>query len=265
MRINQVYIEDFKNLKQFCIDLDDNQMNTVLLGENATGKSNFIEAIVLIFKFLDISTDVTRKYPDFKYWIEYHCNEQVISIDYTGKSYKIEIEGNSKPLSFKDFFSKEGKRQYLPRYVFTYYSGVSNRLDEIFWDHQFKFYDRIIKEDFDKSELDDLRRLFYVKQIHSFFVLLAFFALPRIEKKSRDFLKNVLGIEDLESVLFVLKKSHWSKEDDYKKFWGAKGLVKDFLSVLWSHAYAPINEKIKVKIGFNQEETQDRLVSSFLL
>ncbi|GAB3224212.1 AAA family ATPase [Spirosoma arcticum] len=48
MRIDKVYIEDFKNLQKFCIDLDRNQMNTVLLGENATGKSNFIEAIVLI-------------------------------------------------------------------------------------------------------------------------------------------------------------------------------------------------------------------------
>ena len=57
MRIDQVYIEDYKNLKQFTINLDENEMKTVLLGQNASGKSNFIEALILIFKYLDLSTD----------------------------------------------------------------------------------------------------------------------------------------------------------------------------------------------------------------
>ena len=43
MRIHKVYIEKFKNLQQFEISLNSNEMNTVLLGQNATGKSNFIE------------------------------------------------------------------------------------------------------------------------------------------------------------------------------------------------------------------------------
>lgn len=55
MRIHKVYIEDFKNLKQFEINLEPDEMNTVLLGQNATGKSNFIEALVLIFKYLDLA------------------------------------------------------------------------------------------------------------------------------------------------------------------------------------------------------------------
>ena len=258
MRVDQLYIENFKNLKKFCIDLDTEQMNTVLLGENATGKSNFIEALVLIFKYLDLSTETTRKYPDFKYWIQYQCNGHIIHVDYTGKSYKLDIEGWEKSPTLKHFFSKEGKRKYFPKYVFTYYSGVSNRLDQIFWEHQNNFYNKIIKPDFDKNELDDLRRLFYVKQIHSFFVLLAFFALPRIEKKSREFLLDVLGIEDLESVLFVLKKPEWGNKN-YKEFWGADGLVKDFLTVLWDHSFAPIYDERKVKVDFRQEETRSRL------
>lgn len=259
MRVNKVYIEDFKNLKKFCIDIDENQMNTVLLGENATGKSNFIEALVLIFKHLDLSKDSSRKYPSFKFWIQYECNGRNIIIDYTDKSYNIHIDGEIKQPTFKFFFSKEGKRMYLPKYVFTYYSGVSNRLDEIFWDHQEIFYNKIIKSDFEIDELDDLRRLFYVKQIHSFFVLLAFFALPRIEKKSKAFLQDVLGIEDLESVLFVLKKSKWENEGGDERFWGADGLVKEFLSVLWDHSFAPIYETKKVKVDFRRKETRNRL------
>lgn len=260
MRIDKVYIEDFKNLKKFCIDFDENQMNTVLLGENATGKSNFVEALVLIFKYLDLSNESTRRYPNFKYWIQYKCHENEIIVDYTGTSYNLGIKNALKPPTLKLFFSKDGKSKYLPKYVFTYYSGVSNRLDQIFWEHQENFYNRIIKPDFEKNELDDLRRLFYVKQIHSFFVLLAFFALPRIEKKSKDFLMNVLGIEDLESVLFVLKKPSWNNETGDPRFWGATGLVQEFLSVLWDYSFAPIyNDDNNVQVDFRRTETRKRL------
>jgi predicted ATPase len=260
MRIDKVYIEDFKNLKKFCIDFDDKQMNTVLLGKNATGKSNFIEALVLIFKFLDLSNSSTRRFPPFKFWIQYRCYDNTISIDYTSTGYKISLDSKDKLLSQKEFFSEEGKKQFLPKYVFTYYSGVSNRLDEIFWEHQENFYNKIIKSDFNKNELDDLRRLFYVKQIHSFFVLLAFFALPRIEKKSKDFLLNVLGIEDLESVLFVLKKPTWTNDKGDPKFWGAAGLVQEFLNILWDYSLAPMyHEDTNVKVDFRRTETRKRL------
>ena len=259
MRIDKVYIENFKNLKKFCINLDETQMNTVLLGENATGKSNFIEALVLIFKFLDLSNENVRKYPEFKFWLQYKCHDNEIMIDYTADTYQIAIKGEIKAPTFKYFFSKEGKGKFLPKYVFTYYSGVSNRLDQIFWEHQENFYNRIIKPDFKGEELDDLRRLFYVKQIHSFFVLLAFFALPKIESKSKDFLMKVLGIEDLESVLFVLKKATWKNEKGDERFWGASGLVQEFLSVLWDHSFAPIYEDKSINIDFRRSETRKRL------
>ena len=42
MRIDKVSIGDFKNLKKFSIDFDETKMKTVLLGQNTTGKSNFI-------------------------------------------------------------------------------------------------------------------------------------------------------------------------------------------------------------------------------
>lgn len=258
MRIDKVYIEDFKNLKKFCIDLDEKQMNTVLLGQNATGKSNFIEALVKIFKYLDLSNESSRKYPEFKYWIKYNCHGNNIIIDYTTKTYKIEIEGREKSPSFKEFFSTEGKQLYFPKYVFTYYSGISNRLDEVFWEHQNNFYKKIIRPDFKIEELDDLRKLFYVKPIHSFFVLLAFFSLSRIEKKSKQFLLDVLGIEDLESVLFVIKKAFWAKKEKVK-FWGAEGLVKEFLNILWDYSLAPIYEDKSIDVDFRRQETQKRL------
>ena len=265
MRIDKVYIEDFKNLKKFCIDLDETQMNTVLLGQNATGKSNFIEALVQIFKFLDLSNSNARRFPEFKYWIRYQCRNKTITIEYLeDKNYVIHIEGKTKSPSLKDFFSENGKKEYLPQYIFTYYSGTNNRLDEIFWEHQKNFYKEIIKKGFDSSRLDSLRRLFYVKPIHSFFVLMAFFSLQRMEKKSKDFLKNVLGIEDLESVLFVLKEAKWENDKGDPKFWGAEGLVKDFLDVVWDYSYAPIYHQTKVYPDFRSKGVNENHLYLYL-
>ena len=39
MRIDKVFIKRFKNLVDFEIDLNERQMQTVLLGKNASGKS----------------------------------------------------------------------------------------------------------------------------------------------------------------------------------------------------------------------------------
>lgn len=260
MRIDYVYIEEFKNLKKVRIDLDENQMNTVLLGQNATGKSNFLEALILIFKQLDLEEDPPQ---GFKYEIQYQIRGISVNINYLDEKPKFEeIFGESiTPISpFKisanriisrpEFF--RNKNKYLPKYIFTYYSGLSDRLDKLFWKHQQRFYSEIKKPDFDKTKLDDLRRLFYVKQIHSFFVLLAFFALPNIEKKTSDFLLKILGIENLESVLFILKEPSWAGKGD-ERFWGAEGLVKEFLSELWNFSMAPIYYKQTIYPDFRSK------------
>ncbi|MFA6424722.1 MAG: AAA family ATPase [Phycisphaerae bacterium] len=262
MRIDKVYIEDFKNLKKFSIDLDKGKMKTVLLGQNATGKSNFIEALVLIFKYLDLSTDTKRQYPNFDYSITYEINKKPINIIHTKNTYEISI-GKEKIKNFKSFFSQDGKRLYQPKYVFTYYSGLSNKLKKHFWEHQEKFYDQIIKPDFKENELDSLRKLFYVQMVHSYFVLLAYFSFADEEKESIKFLNEVLKIKDIESILFILKMPGWAKnrikKDPDDRFWTAEGLVRRLLDLLWTYSLAPIYHHEKIKVDFKEEEPQDRL------
>ena len=85
MRIDKVYIENFKNLKNFNIDFDKDKMKTVLLGQNATGKSNFMEVLVLIFKYLDLSNETKRQSPAFNYSINYKIQGQLVSISMAKK------------------------------------------------------------------------------------------------------------------------------------------------------------------------------------
>lgn len=240
MRIDKVYIKNFKNLIEFEIELAEGFMEKVLLGQNATGKSNLIEALVLIFKYLDLD-----KIPSFLYRIEYFCRGHKIRAEFDGKR---SFFKNDKKITIKDFYDR--KNDYLPKYVFTYYSGVSNRLEEHFNDHQINFYKKIIQPDVDTTEIEDLRKLFYVRLIHSYFVLLAFFSFE--DDESNQFLRNYLDIDGIESILFVLKDPGWKGNDD-PRFWGATGLVKEFLDKVWNYSIAPIYHVETVKPDFRSK------------
>ena len=263
MRIDEVTIENFKNLKHFHIDLDKANMKTVLLGQNATGKSNFIEALVLIFKFLDLSSTRSKKFAPFNYSITYEIHKYNVKINQNMNKYEIFID--KKEVDAKSFFSEEGKQLYQPKYVFAYYSGLSNKLKEHFWEHQDKFYTRIIKSDFKEEELDSLRKLFYVQLVHSYFVLLAYFSFDDEEKNSIEFLNEVLKIKDIESILFILKKPKWAtakmkrEKIPNDRFWAADGLVRTFLNRLGDYSLAPIYHKEKKQTDFREHISQDRL------
>ena len=93
-----------------------------------------------------------------------------------------------------------------------------------------------------KSEVDlkgDIRPLFYAKPFHSQFVLLAFFLSDQDNKEEKTFLREHLGIEGLDSVHFVMRKPGWAKQQD-ELFWGAYGVVRDFLDKLFPYALAPV-------------------------
>jgi predicted ATP-binding protein involved in virulence len=249
MRIHKVYIEDFKNLKQFEINLDPNEINTILLGQNATGKSNFIEALVLIFKYLDLEKEPPKEI-NLKYKIEYVCRDKKIVVDCLNGKYSFHtgnkqiVDGKEdwlveeKGLSKAEFFRK--KNDYLPKYVFTYYSGISNRLKNHFDEHQKKFYKKIIEEDATRENVDELRRMFYVQLVHSYFVLMAFFAHE--DENTKNFLQKYLLIEDMESILFKFHNPAWAGAKKFQDnfMWRARGLVREFLDKLWELSLAPI-------------------------
>ena len=258
MRIDKVHIEAFKNLIDFHIDLDQTKMHTVLLGENAAGKSNFLEALVIIFRDLDLNQSTP-----FQYQIDYQCKQNRLRV-MGGPSVRgnfqmydldqIESETDSKkakPISKTKI--RNNKSDFFPQYVFSYYSGVSNRLLEHFDTHQRRFY---------KDLLDGVdaphRPLFYARNIHSHFVLMAFYAfgLGGVDQ----FLEDYLGIVGLESVLFVLKKPLWAKsKTEALKFWEAKGVVREFLDDVWEASMAPITSENNIREDFRRSHTQEQL------
>ena len=244
MRLDWLRIEDWKNLRGFELDFDETQLTTVLIGANGTGKSNLMEAIVRIFRNLDLG-----QAPDFAYRLRYQCRARTIEIDAKPKlsdeerktRRQVEVTVDGAQLTAKDFEVRKG--ELLPTNVFGYYSGSKRRLEVLFNQHLQDFYKATLD-----SEVQPLRRFFYCHLMHGNFALLAFFA--REDRAAKKFLADHMGVEGIESVLFVLRNPWWfkgkpnaiMKAEGDPRFWFARGLVKKFVAHLWDHAYPPIRD-----------------------
>jgi len=151
MRLHKLWISDFKNLKDFSIEFDRKSPITVVVGWNGTGKSNLFEVLVIIFRDLDLNQPTP-----FAYRIEYACHGNHVSIDYDPKRVGRErLKKEITPINLVlDGGGSKNEPQYLPTFVFGYYSGPSSRLKELFAEHQKRYYDAIREaKDTDKAEL----------------------------------------------------------------------------------------------------------------
>jgi predicted ATPase len=259
----------FKSLRDFEINFEDEQADkfrpTVIVGENGTGKTNLLEALVTIFRDLDLD-DRT----EFAYTIKYECRKRTIQISsHPKRSLAIilrEEDGKEVKITLAKF--RQRKEELLPRHVFCYYSGNNLRLERLFFKHQQKHYQNSTTKykDLTVEERKDLelQRFFYAKTVHSKFVLLSFFTEK--DEKVHEFLRETFGITGLESVLFLLRKPSWAKAKSNAKgkegerFWRSDGLVRQFLNHLYEHSLAPLElPGVPIERDFYGAEKEDLL------
>ncbi len=267
----------FKNLKDVTIDFDQSHWITVIIGWNGTGKSNVLEALAIIFReFISPKKNPKIKFAfKLSYWMNSAENEKAIYIDHDPdrkrnkftislldrsilngreiEDYVSDQEADVAHIPLSKFLSDDSN---LPKYVFSYYSGESQRMHDVFSPY-LEWYDDKLR----RGEDPGVKRLFYALPVHSQFVLLAFLIGIDVEKNEtiNHLLKENLGLDPangLESVLFVLRQPPWKgKDDGDPRFWRAKGIVSDFLSRLYDIALAPITTTRKVPVSLWNKET----------
>ncbi|TPQ24965.1 AAA family ATPase [Methylomonas koyamae] len=311
MQLLRIRIPAFRNLRDLDIGFEshlppaagasaDAQPKPVrshaLIGQNGTGKSNLIEALITIFRDVDLDREAA-----FDYTLEYTIRGHTVRIEAdTAKQKRPYVWVDGKTES-QGYLLKN--RELLPAHIFAYYSGRNERIEALFQEHQRRFNQRQeittdevlseqLLENFTGSEADiraveeakrrresrlkqagddRLRRLFYCRGGHSQLVLLA--CLLSDDPVFQKVLKN-LHIESLESALFVLKEPHRLREkrrsgkfDEQElnegdpRFWYARGnVVSEFLDKLWQVAWAPIEQEATKQIDFRgRSEKQKQL------
>jgi predicted ATPase len=312
MQLQRVRIPAFRNLRDLHIAFEsylpvssgkatDTSRKSIrshaLIGQNGTGKSNLIEALITIFRDVDLDREA-----DFDYTLEYNIRGHEVRMEaYTAKQKRpfVWVDGKAESQSYL-----LKNRELLPSHIFAYYSGRNERMETLFQEHQRRFNRQ---QEFSASEKlsgdalaslyrnsefdanaaaklradietrsrrygdDTLRRLFYCRGGHSQLVLLA--CLLSNDPVFLKVLKN-LHIESLESALFVLKEPHRLREkrkggkfeedelvEGDPRFWYARGnVVSEFLDKLWQVAWAPIEQEATKQIDFRgRSEKQKQL------
>ncbi|WP_321818480.1 MULTISPECIES: AAA family ATPase [unclassified Paraburkholderia] len=311
MQLRYLAIPDFRNLRGVVIDFATHLEPTpggaadsaskpirshALIGQNGVGKSNLIEALITIFRDVDLDRDAALDYT-----LEYEIRGRAVRLQAeTAKQKRPFVWVDGEPESQGHLLKN---RELLPSHIFAYYSGRNERIEALFQEHQRRFNQRQeittdevlpeqLLENFTASEADiraleeakrrrearqrqagddRLRRLFYCRGGHSQLVLLA--CLLSDDQVFQKVLKN-LHIESLESALFVLKEPHrlrskrqGGKFDENElnegdpRFWYARGnVVSEFLDKLWQVAWAPIEREATKQIDFRgRTEKQKQL------
>ncbi|MCC7020166.1 MAG: AAA family ATPase [Ardenticatenales bacterium] len=255
MRLIHLRIPKYRNLVSFEINFDSSESTTVLLGRNGTGKSNLIEAIVEIFRELEVGQATA-----FYYDIEYSCYGHSIHVecDPARPSRRLAIEVDGSKMSAARF--RDQVHVLLPQHVFAYYSGWGSRLEKQFEPPTRRRYRALLRNEDDDAPL---RRFFFCRKEYSQLALLAFFLTD--DGKAQKFLGERLGIDAFESALFVLKKPWWGNHrgvrpgvDTEEQLWNATGAFLPFVRRLWDVALAPLQrtEDVERPIPRDTERTE---------
>ncbi len=143
MRIKSLWISEYKNLKDFTIEFDTSNPLNIIIGANGSGKSNFLEALALIFKELYLLKEST--YYDDKLFEKRVFNNKIHLFSSINFSYSLEMIDKEKDIIKIQYESNEAyvfyKNQvefslydgliFLPENILVNYSGNSNRIKNI--------------------------------------------------------------------------------------------------------------------------------------
>jgi len=259
MRLKSIFISEYRNLRNFKLDLDGASLVDVIVGKNGSGKSNLFEALLGILRHLD-QLDRADNYIAFDYNIVYEIDGRDIEIAWKAGELRINQEGNRKTLGQTPF----------PDNVLIYYSGHNATVSSLVADYERKFRDRI-----KGATVEDSRRFIGIGQEYKALLLAMLLVQPE-NSRAQIFIREKLRITNLgiakpgtkefsEPVLkIVLQRPTYARGNDSGKYdidpieltsryWRAIGITKDFLDILnsciWKNA-----EELTVTEGYLSEE-----------
>lgn len=273
MKINHLHIDDWYILKDFDISFDKDI--SVLIGENGSGKSSVIEAIMLIFghlykyyidgdKTASFISGYTINFDSYISSVKKLYNVEIRSIAYQDENeedgnFKHSLKIDGKPYSLKeaDLFLKDigGFSSLLPENIIVYYSGITERLRELSEYFEEKYRKKVTRSNNEYS-LNPLKLppdipFLYSRSEHLATILLC--SIISEESFHSYFTDNYLNGIDKASINIAinLKKPSWGNGDT-TSFWGAHdGIIKQFLMLLHAYSDDAVFEDTHIKLSYS--------------
>jgi predicted ATPase len=248
MRLKEVYISDYKNLKEFRLSFESESFLDVFVGKNGTGKSNLFEALIEIFRHLFEFDKGSSADIHFDYSIGYEIEGKETQIEWQAGALK--IDGKSR---------KKMGQTPLPDNVLVYYSGHNETVSQLIQDYEERFQGRIKSADASES------RYFLGVGPEYKELLLSTLLIQPSDNPARRFVRQKLSIAETgDELRLVLKRPHYAKTPEYDvvnndekdRFWSPKGITKDFLDRL-SKCISPADDNSPIRTeGYQANDDQ---------
>jgi len=224
MKLEYIHIAGYKNLIDTTLVFETSENPITIIGNNGTGKSNLIEALLHVFVGLYYG-----KPPEFDYHIRYAAHNKQIEVRNSvhDGSYTVTVDGM--PWSHAQFNRRVRSPQQMPPFpsqVFIYYSGTCDRVENIVKKYNRSYLYKL------KNQSDDLERQFVFSDISQAEWIL----LGLIAHRHHALLID-LGIDDLHGVKLMLQPPEsYVRDRDDPIYWGTEGGIREFLADLHNAA-----------------------------
>ena len=237
MRLKNVFISNYKNLKDFSLSFNGDSFIDIFVGKNGSGKSNLLEALIEIFRHI-IEFDSNRPELDFNYTISYEINGKTTEIKWENEALTI----NEKP-------RKTIGKTPRPDNILIYYSGHNDTVGALVEQYENNFRKRIRQADFSES-----RDFIGIGPDYKSLLLVVMLIQPETSN-ARTFICQKLSIDKLglqkpgtnertePVVKLILERPDYAKgsksenytienNDEQDRFWKPEGITKEFLDRL---------------------------------
>ena len=208
MRITKLYIKSYKNLQEFQWELNPDYPVAVIVGKNASGKSNLLEAILTIFA--QVRTNKTSK--------EFHFEIAYQDFDRNQIVFKNDEKGFS---TTKNGNGVADINSVFPKQIVSYYAGISTRMKSII--RRFRNLNPTY-QDFD---------IIYTEPIYFVFSAIALLG-SKLSRIKEDLLEKIFEIEALVEFQIKIQRPTYSlpKEASIDNFWSAPTNLRAFFETL---------------------------------
>lgn len=228
MRLKHIYISEYKNLKEFTLNFEGDSFLEVFVGKNGTGKSNFFEAILEIFKHLS-----EEDYPiTFNYVISYEIDNEIIFLEWKDTRWMNQEKEEITPNKSK-----------LPENILVYYSGHNKTIGNLLKTSNQNHENLLDNNRKNENLLSEVTRKFTGIDVRYKSLLLSVLLLQEDSNKAKVFIKDKLGILSIgNEVRLDFKRPDYAKDkgkyefdefDDAKRFWSPEGYFKTLLTQIW--------------------------------
>jgi len=285
MRLLRVYIDGYRNLKNVTVDFDKGSLTTVVIGENGSGKSNLIEAIVEVFRAWTLGVQKELRFRYSIFYVQRGVKIQVRSDD--GLAFDTDANPELKthvrldqlattrmpgPIIADPDKPDDIVSEFFPDFIFGYYSGSGRRLEKLFDAHQSRYYARINKArpEAEYEEAREARSLFYCRPIHGVLGLFSYLAKPGKDNDAKALLTEKLGITGFHSALAHFKEPSWfpgSKVAAVREagnVWGAHGPAGKCARALKDAAFHPLELEGTVVDDYRRKASKEAQLACFL-